>query len=518
MYLKHWLLLSLIFACLLSWSQAKNDSAVFTTYRYESGAKSSEGYLNNGKPDGYWKSFYRSGELKSEGNRKEYLLDGVWKFYDQQGEQTLEINYVAGKKEGVQKYIKREVVRKEELFKNDRQEGFTKVYNDKAQLIKEIPFIEGVAHGRGYGYDTKGVINTLFSYRQGKITKKREINRKDEQNQKQGVWMEFHANRNVKIEGLYINNLKHAYWKYYRSNGNLLRVEKWVMGELQDNAQETVKIEVRQKFDPLTGTLSAKGAFREGVPVGLHKEYNSKGEIIASKIYEEGILLFEGLVDEKGWKQGYWKEFYKDGELKAEGFYKDNLKTKKWKYYYADKSLEQIGLYQHGMANGNWVWFYPNGDTLRVEEYFKGKEEGRSVEYNDSGKVIAQGDYLDGLKEGAWFFEMNDHREIGKYFEGERTGRWVYYFLGEDEVISFEGDYENGQGFGMHIWYYPNGKVKKRGKYSGGKKEGIWEYFNVLGERVVTIEYEANYEIKYNGERIKYGRKYGKIMEREGFY
>ena len=55
-----------IFTFLLLSGQ-KEDSLVFTTYYYEGGAKSSEGYLKNGQPEGYWKSFYHNGQIKTEG-------------------------------------------------------------------------------------------------------------------------------------------------------------------------------------------------------------------------------------------------------------------------------------------------------------------------------------------------------------------------------------------------------------------------------------------------------------------
>lgn len=71
----------------------------FTTFHYPSGAKSSEGTLVNGKPDGWWRSFDEEGRLISEGNRKDFQLDSLWTFYNE-GQKYLTINYRNGKKEG----------------------------------------------------------------------------------------------------------------------------------------------------------------------------------------------------------------------------------------------------------------------------------------------------------------------------------------------------------------------------------------------------------------------------------
>ena len=57
-------------------------NGVYTQFKHANGNVSSEGYLLNGKPEGYWKNYFETGTLKSEGSRKNFKLDGSWKFYD----------------------------------------------------------------------------------------------------------------------------------------------------------------------------------------------------------------------------------------------------------------------------------------------------------------------------------------------------------------------------------------------------------------------------------------------------
>ena len=511
-----WLTGALLLSCLLSFSQTENnDSLQFTTYYFETGGKSSEGYLRNGRPDGYWKSFYRNGTVKAEGNRKNYQLDGPWIFYTAEGEKTVEINYSENKKNGLQKTFKEDKVIKEEAFVDDKLQGFTRHYFfPNGELKMEVPFVNNQANGEGYEYSKDGMVITLLTYKDGVLTKKQSVNRTDEQGQKQGIWMTFFPNRKVQSEGPYVNDLKHGYWKFYTSTGDLKRVEKWIMGVLQEGAAEVAKIEIKREIDPKTGTLAFKGAYRNGVAEGVHRQYNEDGDVIASKIYKNGIVLFEGIVDEEGRKQGPWKWFYETGQLKAKGSYKDNLKVGNWEYYYMDGEIEQSGSYLRGLPDGLWTWLYENGQTWREEEYVMGEEDGPSIEYSDSGSVIAKGSYIEGLKEGFWEFEINDHREEGEYFEGERKGKWKYYYL-DSEKLSFEGEFENGLENGVHVYYYPDGSVKRRGNYSAGVKNGLWEYFNEAGERIITIEYEDGQEMKYNGEKIRYGRKLDREIERQ---
>lgn len=504
----------MVFALLPTLVLSQTDSLEFVTYYYEGGARSSEGYLRDGKPDGYWKSFYRNGNLKAEGNRENFKLSGPWIFYNREGAKTVEISYEEGVKNGLQKTYREGVVVKEENYVNDKLQGFTREYYQSGDLKTEIPFVDGKEKGEGFGYEEDGRITTLYTYKGGVLTRRQRINRFDETGLKQGIWMKFHKNRQVSEEGPYVNGLKHGYWKYYQANGNLKRVEKWVMGELQEDASEVAKVEIRREIDPKTGKLAFKGAYRNDKPEGVHRKYDDDGNVVESKIYSDGIVLFEGVVDEEGRRQGPWKEYYRSGELKAEGSYKDNLKIGTWKYYYIDGELEQIGGYRRGLADGLWTWYYPNGEVWREEEYLMGREDGLSVEYSDSGTVLAKGNYVDGFRDGQWFFEINDHREEGSFFEGERNGEWRHYYL-ENDQLRFVGRYENNLENGVHIYYYPNGQVKRRGNYQLGEKDGIWEYFTEEGYRTISIEYENGQEIKYNGQRIRYGRRYERAKARE---
>ena len=68
------ILITLLLAFQLS-LLAQNEYKVFY---YPNGQKSSEGFLVEGKPDGYWKNYFDNGVLKSEGNRKDFQLERYW--------------------------------------------------------------------------------------------------------------------------------------------------------------------------------------------------------------------------------------------------------------------------------------------------------------------------------------------------------------------------------------------------------------------------------------------------------
>jgi uncharacterized protein len=489
-----------------------NDSLRYVKYYHENGKVSSEGTLRNGRPDGYWKSYHMNGVIKSEGNRIDEELDSIWKFYTDEGELFVSITYKEGIKHGPRITYKDGIKIKKEPFENDKLEGTTYHYFENEKVKLEIPFENGRENGMGYEYDTDGMIITLNTYKSGVLTKKRRINRRDESGRRQSIWMEFHPNMRIKVEGNYTDDLKNGYFKYFTNRGNLIKTEKWIMGVLQEDAEETAKLEIRKEIDPNTGKLSKVGAYAQGKKEGVHREYDKDGNVIVGGLYSRGILLAEGITDDLGRRQKHWKFYYLTGELKEEGGYIDGKRHGLWKYYFIDGETEQEGRFNRDRPVDVWTWYYANGNTWREEEYADGLRDGPSVEKDEQGNILARGKYAEGQKDGEWFYQVGDIRREGKYFDGERMGEWTYYYTQNDQV-RYKGNYLNGVREGRHVWYYEDGQVEIRGVYRGGLKEGIWEFFNSSGMRYLTITYKNDEETEYNGSKISYGKRYDKRLE-----
>ena len=97
--------LSIIIVIAFTWnlSHAQVNQVIqdgYQVFKYPNGAVSSEGLFKNGKPEGFWKSYYVTGVKKSEGKRTNFLLDSIWIFYDQAGDTIEKISYLFGKKNG----------------------------------------------------------------------------------------------------------------------------------------------------------------------------------------------------------------------------------------------------------------------------------------------------------------------------------------------------------------------------------------------------------------------------------
>lgn len=473
------------------------NSNGYNIFYYASGKKQSEGFLENGKPNKYWKNYYENGLLKSEGNRKNFELDSVWKFYSDSGKIILEINYLAGKKNGIRKtYLKNETI--EEMFVDDVKNGITYHRYDDGKIKIKSTFINGREEGMTKEYSRDGVIITLIEYRKGFVVNSEKINRYRD-GLKHGTWKDFYDNELVKFEGNYSYGKRDGYFKEFDIKGNLLKIEKYINDELIYDAPELVNYEVRTDYYR-NGKVKIVQSYKDNIPEGIRKEYSQDGKINQAYIYKNGIIVGQGIVDEQGMRQGPWKEFYETGEKAGEGHYLNNLRQGEWKFYFKGGSVEQIGKYdQKGRPEGKWKWYFESGNLRKEDNFKNGVFNGNHVELSDSGKVIIKGEYLDGEEEGEWFYEVGDEKEIGSYVAGKREGTWKHY---TDDVLNFEGSYIEGNPNGDFVYFGENEKIKEKGKYIMGKKEGDWNIYDSEGIKIITIRYEDGIEISYDGNKI----------------
>jgi len=482
---------------------ASNDTSGFKRYYYPSGAVSSEGFLLQGKPNGYWKTFYENGILKSEGNRKNFQLDSLWKFYSPEGKLLNIISYGNGKKNGIKQVFDPDSgkIISEEPFVNDQKEGIGKYYKN-GYLYKGIPFNSGREEGKGYEYAKDSTIITITLYKNSFVQREERINRKDQSGKKQGNWKTFYPTGLIWTECKYLNDKPDGYYKEYSPKGELLKVIKYVNGEIQKNAPEMITMDTRNEFYE-NGKVKSSGTYKQGIAEGLTKYYDDKGNITGAKIFRSGQMASEGVIDEKGLQQGIWKEFYPTGELKSQGAYINGKKTGKWMYYFQNGKTEQTGSYnKNGKPEGNWVWYYETGNILREETFINGLPEGEMREYTDSGKVITRGMFMDGDKEGFWFLEEGDEKQEGNYKAGQKTGEWKWYY--KNGRLAYEGEYVENLENGKHTMYYENGRVMQEGPYIMGQKDGKWRKYDTDGTLLYTSEYKNDTEVRFNGNKLPF--------------
>lgn len=472
----------------------------YNKFYFADGKVSSEGFMRDGKPDGYWKTYWENGIVKAEGNRKNFELDSIWSFYDETGKISLQITYMKGKKEGIRRtYREDEVI--EENFSNDIKQGLTINYYPDGTIKRSVNFENGLENGFAREYDSHGTIVTLIEYRRGFIVDRENINRRDKNGMKQGRWKFFYENGKVKTEGTYRDDKRNGYFKEYDEKGNLTDVSKFVNDIKQEEAPELVKLDVRTDYYP-NGKVKTVGSYIGDVPEGIRREYAENGEVKAAFTYRKGKIIAEGIIDDEGVKDGPWKEFYDDGQLRSEGNYRNGNRIGKWRFYHPNNNLEQEGNYNNqGNPDGTWKWYYDDNSLLREESFLNGESEGIFTEYDENGKVIIQGEYIAGREEGLWKYQLGDQREEGTYRGGMRNGEWKYFY--DDGQLAFQGSFIDDNPNGRHVWLWPNGKKKDEGEYINGMKTGDWIQYNSDGTVFMVISYQNGIEKKYDGVKIK---------------
>ncbi len=516
------------FCFLVFKSQVTNPNG-YNIFYYENGTKSSEGTMREGKADGYWKNYYKNGVLKIEGNRKNFALDSIWKFYNDKAKITKEVNYLEGKKNGFTiSYDTNQLVSSKETFINDIKQGNSFWYYPSGKTKQVTPYVKGKPDGYSYEFSEDSTIISIIKYQGGILANIERINRKDEQGKKQGLFKDFYEDGKLKEEKKYKDDLIDGYVKTYDKKGNLSNTEKFNNGNKVKNAPELAKLDVYKDFYE-DGTLKYEGGYINGMPVGTHYHYKQKffcdslpvarddtSSVMIKKIvcrnravpdsaitFNEGIKIEYGAVDSLRNKIGIWSEYHNSGEFRGKGLYANDKRIGDWIFYYPNEKVEQRGKYdKKGRAQGEWKWFYENGSLLREEIYLDNLRNGIMIEYTEDGKIITKGEYIDDMQEGIWFYETPEYKEIGKYVNDKPDSLWKRFYMPK-EKLRFEGRFLNGDEDGKHTWFWENGKKMTEGSYTGGMKQNDWKFFDEAAFNYLTIFYENNVEIKFQGVKIE---------------
>jgi antitoxin component YwqK of YwqJK toxin-antitoxin module len=502
------ILIFFVLICKISSSQ-ENDNLKdgYQVFKYPNGAVSSEGLIKNGKPEGFWKSYYVTGIKKSEGKRTNFLLDSIWLFYDQAGDTIEKINWLYGKKNGWYYKYKKDPSRgvyiwSKELFAADRKEGTAYNYYPDGKILQTFTYNAGKKEGLSKEYDKDGNIITLLEYTNDFLVSRERINRTDKNGLKQGDWKEFYSNGGIKTEKTYKDDLVHGYYKEYDTHGKLVITMLYENGAIvKSRVEDEPDIEIVNKHDE-DGKLIYSGPYRNKIPVGVHREYGKDGKVTNAYIYNDnGLLLSEGIVDEAGNRNGKWKDLYSNGKAQAEGQFTDNRRTGQWKFYNITEKVEQTGSFNNGRPDGLWNWYYDSGALRKEEEYFQGQRDGRSTEYSEAGDIIAQGQYSDGEKNGPWKYKTGDLTEEGKYITGLKDGLWKTSY--NNGKLKFKGNFVQGNPDGQQTFYYENGKTKEEQYFQIGIRQKTWKKFNEDGAIFLVISYKDDIEVSINSVRIK---------------
>lgn len=365
----------------------------------------------------------------------------------------------------------------------------------------------------------------------------------------------YYPNGIKSSEGLLVDGKPEGWWKSYSEKGvlisegnrkNFLLDSLWVfynekgIKTLEINYQEGKKTGQRIQYseneyivenwknDTLYGmvnTYFSDGKMKkstpyiEGKPHGLEKEYSYDGVVISVTNFYRGVMTRKEYInrtDNFGFKQGNWKYFWDNGNLKMEGSYQNDKRNGFFKYYDVNGNFISVEKFENDKLIEDApetkvlekkIAYYPNGKPSITATYYKNKPEGIRREFDTNG-VVVKGYLFDngilryegitdlnGKRQGRWieYYETGEMRSEGEYLNSSHVGEWKFYF--QDKTIEIVGSYNRkGEKIGEWRWYYPDGKPLMIENYEEGKLEGLFVEYDNLGNEISKGEYLNNAE------------------------
>ena len=372
-----------------------------------------------------------------------------------------------------------------------------------------------------------------------------------------GYWKTYYKNGKIKIEGNRRQFLLDSIWRFYDEKGMITKSIRYNEGKKDgltinfDTLGYFISTEFYKKDvkDGPQKTFYSKSKTKtftiyvNGKAEGQALEFSADSLIIGISTYKGGILQgYEKInqKDELNRKQGIWKEFYDNMELKRmrqfnddslDGYVKDFdskgnlLATKKYnngkritkapeiadveiyREVYEDGTLKYEGVYSEGEPLGTHYHYiqklrcdsslFRRDDTSDV---FIRRSFCRNVPIPDSaveyfnGIIVAKG-AVDSVRNrvGVWseYHYTGEFKGRGLYKEGNRVGNWEFFYAGGK--LEQKGTYDKkGRAQGVWKWYYESGVLIREESYINGKREGEMKDYDEEGKIILQGSYVDN--------------------------
>ncbi|MFP4664284.1 MAG: toxin-antitoxin system YwqK family antitoxin [Bacteroidales bacterium] len=222
------------------------------------------------------------------------------------------------------------------------------------------------------------VLMLSFDVKAQKTGEDTTVNFTDISGNKQGRWVKYYDNEQVRYKGFFIDDQPQDTFWHYHPNGEL---------------------KARQIFD-------------------------DDGSSMAKMYWEDGNLASYGNFNKDKEKDGIWIFYYPSGEKESEVDYSDGTKNGTEINYYKNGNVLMKTEYQDGVKEGEYIFYYQDGTEREKGFYHEGERHGEFVYRLPNGRVDEKGIYEMGKRIGTWKIR-DDKAELKEveYVNGERTDR-----------------------------------------------------------------------------------------------
>ena len=200
----------------------------------------------------------------------------------------------------------------------------------------------------------------------------------------------------------------------------------------KERTKEIGKIHGKSVSFHKNGEIRSEIDMKDGKNTGSYKQYRENGILFKHRekngmmkyFFEDGVLNCEGKTEDNNEKRiGFWKHYYKTGNLFYEGDYIEGEKNGIFKYYHENKKIHMKGNLKDGKEEGLWQIFGENGQLEQEGNYKNGNFLGLWKYYYENGQLKAEGKMKDDYREGVWKYYNEDGKldqEI-EYIEKRET-------------------------------------------------------------------------------------------------
>ena len=223
------------------------------------------------------------------------------------------------------------------------------------------------------------------------------------------------------------------------------------------------------------------------------RKYNEKKELPLAK-------RFEGYFKD-GKPQGNWKVFDQFGNLLYEiPFEKGNVNgtLKAYDMAYPNEEVDLFYDYERNEYLEDSVPPKKRHYLFSTTEFKNGLENGAFNRYNWLGELNEQVMYKDGLQEGR-AFERNKLAYTSLNYKGGALDGYVRTYLtlkGQDSLLLFDLNFQNGMLQGESRSYHTNGKLAKKGFFLNGESIDDYEAFDTLGFRYHYVKFMYGFPVE----------------------
>lgn len=302
----------------------------------------------------------------------------------------------------------------------------------------------------------------------------------------------------------------------------------------QQNASELEEIpdgQVKEFYADLCMEKTYKnGRLRHSIALTGRTE-KTFGQLILSKAKQNAPHLAEGKTFLRNIHQ---RIFFIDGKqaaLQELNDFGEVISTQgepftgEAKEYYPNGSIKREAFFKNGLPEGVVKTFDKEGRIIAMEEYKNGLREGKAkrVNYPNNIPLREELTFKNGMLNGERKVYSNKDQLLlsEEYKNGKRHGRIKMFST--SGAIEVQSDYKNGKLDGKRLFYYSNGKVMHEEYFSDGLLQGKRKSFSNNGTMILSENYKDN---RLHGERISFyedGKEKskefyenGKLIRKEG--